>query len=222
MTGPSHDLELAAAAAKGDRAAQGALEREVFVPVRNRLARLHGGALADDAVQHVRAQLLTGDGLKAYAGTGPLRAWVMVIAARRLMALRGPAHESLGALADTPQSDRLELTLLRARYAQVFKASIARVLDGMARRERLLLKLHFVDGLSAEKIGAIFHIHRSTATEAIANAREALHARVVDEVQREAGLSPSELHSIGRVLQRQTDFSLPRLLAARDVEARSP
>jgi len=213
------DVYLARAAGRGERWALDALERDVFAPVAERLARSHGRAAADDTLQQVREQLVVAGGLASYAGRGPLKAWVMVIAVRKLLAQRSAPNDSLGGAAALAASDHLELTLLKARYAGVFKQALQRALDSLERRERLVLRMHTVDGLSAEKIGAIFHAHRSTATEWIAKARQKLHERVTEEVRREAGLSSEELQSIGRVLQRHTDFSLPRLLAGRPAEA---
>ncbi len=208
------DLYLACAAAAGEAWALEALERDVFSQVAARLAHRHGRAPADEAMQHVREQLLVAGGLAAYGGRGPLKAWVMVIAARRLLALRSSAHDSLSGVVDAAPDD-LELTLLRARYGALFKQALRAAFDSLERRERLVLRMSSVDGLSAEKIGAIFHVHRATASQWISQARATLHERVTQHVQREAGLSPSELDSIGRALQRHTDFSLPRLLAGR-------
>ena len=214
------DLYLAAAASRREPWALAALEAHVFTPVSDRLAHRHGRAAAQDAMQQVREQLLvSADGLSTYSGRGPLKAWVVVIAARKLLALRSEGHESLSRVMDAASHDDLELTLLRARYASVFKRALEQALDSLERRERLVLRMHTVDGLSAEKIGAIFHAHRATASQWISQARATLHERVVHHVRQEAGLNSSELDSIGRVLQRHTDFSLPRLLAGREVEA---
>lgn len=217
----SAELYLATAAGRGAPWAHEALERDVFLPVCERLARRHGTASAEEAMQQVREQLLVRrEGLSTYSGDGALRAWVTVIAVRRLLSQRSASHDSLGAADDLANrdSEKLELSLLRARYASVFKQAFGRALESLERRERLVLRMHTVDGLSAEKIGAIFHVHRATATGWISNARAKLHERVTSEVQRAAGLSSDELHSIGRVLQRHTDFSLPRLLAGRAAE----
>jgi RNA polymerase sigma-70 factor len=154
--------------------------------------------------------------LRTYTGQGPLKAWVTVIAVRRLLALRSASHESLGSAVEAGASgpEQLELELLRARYAGAFKVALQRALDSLERRQRLVLRMHTVDGLSAEKIGAIFHAHRATASQWLADARAELRTRVALEVRREAGLESAELQSIARMLQRHTDFSLPRLLAA--------
>ena len=81
MLAPS-DLELATAAARGEPQALETLEREVFSPVTERLARRHGRAAADEAMQCVREQLLLDAGvtLRSYSGQGSLKAWITVIA----------------------------------------------------------------------------------------------------------------------------------------------
>ncbi|MBK7864969.1 MAG: hypothetical protein IPJ65_41495 [Archangiaceae bacterium] len=215
----SAELYLARAAVRGEAWAAGVLERQVFEPIGRQLARKFGYDEAADALQRVRVQLLTGPqaGLHGYAGRGPLKGWVAVIAVRQLLAQRTARLASLSeidAAGRAASGAELELHLLKARYSAVFKESMQRAIESLERRQRLLLRMHTVDGLSAEKIGAIFHAHRATVFEWLAEARRVLHQRVADEVQRAAGIDPRELDSIARLLHRHTDFSLPRLLGA--------
>lgn len=211
------DLYLARAAASGEAWALRVLEDEVFLSVRDRLARQYSRAHADEAVQQTREQLLLlRPGLGAYQGRGALKTWVLVIATRRLIAQQERRRESLGAdpIADTAaDSAKRDFPLLHARYSGAFKIALRKSVDALTRRERLVMRLHFNHGLSAEKIAAIFHVHRGTASKWILDARTAVRENVLLALRDAVGICESELRSIGAALYQHTDLSLPRFLA---------
>lgn len=211
----SPQLVLTRSASAGEPWALEVLEREVFLVARDRLALRYDRARADEALQHVREQLLLSrPGLDAYQGRGSLLAWVLVIAARRVLALGTPAGEVLDD--ELPLEDvDVDVALIRARYAATFKHALSRAIASLERRERLVLRMHVVDGLSAEKIAAVFHVHRATVATWLAAAREHIKARVIELVREDAGIGPGEFDSIVHVVQQFTDLSLPRLLAAK-------
>lgn len=219
------DLYLALAALEGEAPAVTLLEREVFLPVRERLARGSTADQANEAMQRVREKLLVASperpaALEGYAGNGPLKAWVTVVAAHQLSALRTPATPDLDEVQHlvAAASDDLELELVRARYADVFRAAVQAAFESLERRQRLVLRMAVVDGLSSQKIAAIFHTHRATVARWLQDAREQLRERTLSRVQSEAGLQGPELSSIARLVQRHTDFSVRRLLKGTPAE----
>ncbi|MGV3619171.1 MAG: sigma-70 family RNA polymerase sigma factor [Archangium sp.] len=215
-TAASPLLVLTRAAMAGEPWALDVLEREVFVVARDRLALRYDRARADEALQYVREQLLVSrPGLDAYQGRGSLLSWVMVIAARRVLALSTPAETELDE--DLPIEDvDVDVALIRARYASTFKRALSRAIASLERRQRLVLRMHVVDGLSAEKIAAVFHVHRATVTSWISSARDDIKTRVAQFVREEAGIGANEFDSIVHVVQQFTDLSLPRLLAVKE------
>ena len=79
-------------------------------------------------------------------------------------------------------------------------------------RDRLLLKYHYLDGLTVDRIGALYTVHRATAARWIAAAREMLATRTQRILLEKLRVTPSELRSIARLVESQLDLSMRRLL----------
>jgi RNA polymerase sigma-70 factor (ECF subfamily) len=77
---------------------------------------------------------------------------------------------------------------------------------------RTLLRLHYLDVLTLEKIARLFHVGRTTAHRWIADAREALLADTTRRVRELLVLSDSEVDSLLPLVASQLDVSLSRLL----------
>jgi RNA polymerase sigma-70 factor (ECF subfamily) len=77
-----------------------------------------------------------------------------------------------------------------------------------------VLRLHLVEGLALERIGAMYRTHKSTVSRWLARARqqvlEGTRARLAERLR----LSPDELHSLLRDVPGQLELSLPALLAS--------
>ena len=82
----------------------------------------------------------------------------------------------------------------------------------LAPRDRLLLKYHYIDSLSIDRIGAIYDIHRATAARWVAAAREALAVQAQGLLSARLGVTASQLRSIARMVESQLDLSIQRLL----------
>src|SRR3954469_16703097 len=96
--------------------------------------------------------------LATYSGRGPLGAFLGVAAQR--IALDGCRHESaeLRALATMAAEVNAvaadaEIALLKGRYTETFEQAVRDALDLLDARERMLLRMHIVDGLTLERIG---------------------------------------------------------------------
>jgi RNA polymerase sigma-70 factor (ECF subfamily) len=218
------DLYLAYACALGDRVAIAAFEREVLVHVGEFVSRIDGAAQHLDEIRQVlRERLLVGDGkprVLDYSGRGALGGWVRVAAVRqalnvvqRTRELADP-HEDLAAraVANTPDP---ELQLLQARYRGEFEAAVEEALGGLSSRDCNLMRLHFVDGLSVERIRHAYGVHRVTVTRWLASARRQLLARTRKILRVRLGLSPSEIDSLVKILQSQLAISISQALQQR-------
>src|SRR5436190_1425219 len=85
-----------------------------------------------------------------------IRASSLRITAARLglkaIRARGRHEDSDSALEEqAAQGEDPELALIRAEYRPVFKTSFQTALDALEDRERLLLKQHFLDGLTVDQ-----------------------------------------------------------------------
>jgi RNA polymerase sigma-70 factor (ECF subfamily) len=221
------DLLLAENQAKGSPEALRQFESEVMAPVAVQLRRHHPATEVDEALQALRESLLVGPEaavrLGSYAGQAPLKGWIAAIALRKLLENRrkqGGSYDSLSRLDEGGgQSPQLERALAQARFAPLFKEGLTRGLAELPRRCRIALRMNVLDGLSVDKIGAIFHVHRSTAARWLADARQHLHDTALAHVRAAAAVSEGELSSLSRLVLSQTELSLPRLLAPKAEDA---
>lgn len=219
------DLYLACACARGEPAAHEALERHVLPKAAAAVGRLKDtGVEAAEVLQHLRERLLVPEGGRAprvaeYQGNGPLAAWLRAAAVRTALNLRraqgrrARAEEDAEAepLAVGTGAD-LELEYLRRNHREDFHAALKEALAALPARERTVLRLHVVEGLALERIGAMYQTHKSTVSRWVAKAREEVLAGARQRLAERLKLSSGELHSLMRAVNSQLDLSLPSML----------
>jgi len=213
------DLTWARALAAGETSALERYERELAPLVANHLRRR--GIAADtiaDVMQTLRARLFVGDGegpaIARYEGRGPLRGWVLVAALReavrtRQRDAREPAVEddALVALADRSAA-AIQPALDKERYRDAFRAAFRSALAELAPRDRNLLRMHVIDGLTIDQIGALQGVHRATAARWIERAREAISRSVRRDLMRQLGADPFETEELLQWVQSRIELSL--------------
>jgi RNA polymerase sigma-70 factor, ECF subfamily len=156
----------------------------------------------------------------SYAGRGPLAGWVAVAAQRIALDLRREEARVSGGdpVADQvlPADDHPEIDYLRTRYKTEFEAAVGDALAGLPDRDRLLLRLTIVSGLSHEQIGNIYSVNQSTVSRWISRVR----AQVLEATEREIcgrlRMQPAEFRSLAGMLVSRLDLSISRVLAASD------
>jgi len=218
----AEDLVLACGCAAGDSVALAAF-LSVFDPhVRAVLGRLTASAtLREEASHQLAAHLFVAapgaePRIAGYTGRGSLLAFVRVTAVRLALGLvRGGAlieHETLD---DEILDDRAdpELVAMKELYRDEFKIAFAEAVAGLPPRERTLLRYCLVDGLSIDRIGALYGIHRATAARQVADAKNRLAAATQRALMDRLNLEPSDLDSVMRLVMSQLDISVKRLLA---------
>lgn len=217
------DLALALALRRGDRAALSAFEQQIVPGLERALRR--AGAEPSELLQDLRVRVLVeGDGgappkIADYRGTGPLRAWLRVAALRaavnkatrppREMAVADSFFEAL-ATAPDPTSE-----LVVRDHASSVKDALRGAIATLSNRERGLLQYAFVDGVSLERIGALYRVHRSTVTRWIDLARERLRQAVEEDLRARLHASPSEVESVVKHVSGALDSSIESALARR-------
>ncbi|HZI10534.1 MAG TPA: sigma-70 family RNA polymerase sigma factor [Myxococcus sp.] len=221
------DLYLACACARGEPAAHEALERQVLPKAAAAVARLKDtGVEVAEVLQHLRERLLVaGEGraprMAEYQGGGPLAAWVRAAAVRTALNLRRArgrrerAEEDAEAgtlAAGTGAVGDVELDYLRRHHREDFHAALAEALAALPSRDRTVLRLHVVEGLALERLGAMYRTHKSTVSRWVAKAREDVLAEARQRLAERLRLSPDELHSLMRAVHSHLDLSLPSLL----------
>jgi RNA polymerase sigma-70 factor (ECF subfamily) len=214
------DLWLASACAAGDTAALAAFDDQYLSPLTGVL-RATGLAAdqIDDAVQDLRTRLLVGDGrprILDYAGRADLRLWVRTAAVRagidlirqrRDLPIEDEELAAMPAILDDP-----ELAHLKDRYRDELRGAVSDAITGLPPRDRLLLRYTYVDGLTVDRVGAIYGVHRATAARWVSAARDTLAEATRAALVAKLGVTPSELRSIARLVESQIELSLRRLL----------
>jgi len=219
------DLSWARALAAGDPRALARYESELVPIIRAQLRRRHH---TDDEIadlqQTLRARLFVGDGggpaVAKYAGMGQLRSWVLVAALRestrsRQKKTREPAtdDEALIAIADRTNATPVAEPG-KERYREAFRAAFREALASLTSRDRNLLRMHLIDGLSIDQIGAIQGVHRATAARWIERAREDIASKVRRRLMKDLGADPFEADDVLRWVQSRIELSLSGLNAS--------
>jgi len=218
------EVYLGAACALRGPAALAALETAYLARVPDVLAtkRLPPHAI-DEIRQTVRERLLAGDPpyLSDAVGRGSLAGLVAVIASRAAVDwLRADARAAKREQ-PVPPDDALVATadpardLIRARANSALKAAFEAAVEELPPRDRTLLRLHLVDGLTIDDIARMYQIHRATAARQLERAREQVAATTRRRIARVDGLGPEELGELAAAVASQLDLSLSRVLATR-------
>jgi RNA polymerase sigma-70 factor (ECF subfamily) len=220
------DLYLACACAAGSSAAIGAFDRAFRDDVAGVVRRTDPSpSFVDEVMQalNVRLFVKTGDArpaIEQYAGRASLRGWVLTAAKRIALNLRrakgDQAHDEidsgvreLGGVAGP------EMALLKARYKAEFEESLRAGLATLSDRDRSLLVLHLVNGLTLSQLAPMYGVSVTTIFRWVSAAREALFEGTRAALTTRLRLSPSEYESILALVRSQLDVSVAQLFAGR-------
>jgi RNA polymerase sigma-70 factor, ECF subfamily len=152
-----------------------------------------------------------------YSGRGPLGAWVRVAAVRTSLNLREQGAREIPVEVERPVFTNLstpdpELAFLKSRYRAEFKEALEAAMAQLPSDQRNVLRLHFLDGLSIDRIGAVYGVHRATAARWVQKGREALMEGTCRLLSERLQVSPPELESILHMVRSQLDVSLGGLM----------
>lgn len=208
-------LFLARACAGGDRAALFELERTILAKITHWMARIPG-VHPEDVRQELGVKLLLGRAphILDYAGRGTLERWIRVAAHRTAIdQQRAGKAGSSDALEELWSHPEPELDLIKLRDREALRGVLQEVLQELPARERTLLRLHYLEGMSLEAMAALERVHRATVARWLAGAR----ARVLEQARQllraRLRLSASDGESLLRFVRSRLDLSLPRVLS---------
>ena len=221
------EVVLAVACARGDAAAFAAFERAYLDVVPAALAGMKlPAATVEDIRAGVRDKLLLADGERPprildYAGRGRLRGLVQVTATRMAIdRIRLDEREAELPARELAAPGDLELSLIKAQYREAFVAGFARAVASASRRDRNLLRLHFLGGVTLEQLATMYGVHRATVVRWLAAAREAVLGGTRAHVAGVLGAPADELDEMFELVRSRVELSVERLLAS--VESSHP
>ena len=218
------DLFLACACGRGLPDAIQCLEREHIVRVGEFAASVDSNAsFVTELTQQLRARLLVSDGTKparvtTYSGRGSLGGWIRVSAVRLARDLARTERGAARVREDDeirPDAVDPELGYMKRAYGDAVSRTIQEALDGLAGEARTLLKMHYVDSLSIEQVGAAFGVSRATSTRMLASARVTLLAAVRERLATVCGVRGDEADSLLAFVRSRIDVSLAKALRTR-------
>lgn len=217
------DLFLCASCELGEPEGLITLEREYIPSVGLSLRRT---GLAEEQVTEVLQQLrekiftTTTNGssrLREYSGRSKLTRWLYVIAVRiehnnRRAESRRDVRDgmAMASLVDALPNPELKIikTWQRTQVQQIIERSI-RALEGETRQ---LLRLHFVEELSIDRLSLLYNVHRATVARRITQAVHALRGVVQQLAMEELGLNLLEYQSLLRFVRSQMEVNLKACL----------
>jgi RNA polymerase sigma-70 factor (ECF subfamily) len=212
------DLYLACACAQKDRLALQAFEQHILRRVASRLGSLPEATM-DEVLQALRERLLVGQGevparIAEYSGRGPLLAWVRIIGARvagELASQHGRQElfdEPPEKLARMLAPDDPERELLHKDSRQALSEALRQALSTLPERDRALLRLHHLHGLTMDRLSALYGESRSGVARQVAQARERLLKLTRAELGSRLKLASSEVDSLLGLVRSRLDLSL--------------
>jgi RNA polymerase sigma-70 factor len=215
------DLYLAAAAAGGNDDAARVFDSQLLSELPRWLSRLHlTGDLVEEVRQQLHAKLLVGPPpkLAQYRASGRLAAWVRMVAVRTALDMceADPAIAGRLQTGAEPLLNALdqEQRLIRSKYGGLFERAMRDAVRQLSKRDRNLLRFHYVAGMTFEAIARTYHVNRSTAVRWLAAIRDDLETAVRIRLWDELGISPTEVRSLWHAVQSDVEVSISRLLAA--------
>jgi RNA polymerase sigma-70 factor (ECF subfamily) len=215
------DLFLAAAAAGGNDDAVRVFESHVLSELPRWLSRLRlSSDMVEEVRQQLRAKLLVGPPprLLQYRASGPLAGWVRMTAVRTALDMCEADPVLSGRLerGREPLLEALdqEQRLIRSRYGGLFQEALRDAVGRLSKRDRSLLRFHYVAGMSLDAIARTYRVHRATVARWLAAIRDELDSAVRVRLWDELGISTGEVRSLWNAVRSDVEVSISRLLAA--------
>lgn len=222
----AEDLYLACACLRGDPAAVRAFQKSLYPLIAAALRRMDAGFPYIEDVQQVvyqRVFMGTDDHpprISQYAGRGSFRNWIRVMAVRLAQNLmraqrreRGLGDGDQDLAASLELDDGAELKQLKHLYRQEFNDAFREALAALESRDRNLLRLRVLEGMTTEQIAALHHVHRMTVSRWFS----AIQTRLLKSTRRRLadriGATAEDVISLVRLLQSQLDISIRRYLS---------
>jgi RNA polymerase sigma-70 factor (ECF subfamily) len=194
----------------GSAEAQKRLDTEFFNQLPVVVAAIdRSPAFVADVVQELKTKLFVEKKLLQYAGRGPLGGWLRTAALNTASTLHRPQRREapLDPMSESIAPDA-ELTFLKARYREDFRGAFVDALASLSTRERTVLRLNSLSGVSIDELGAMYSVHRATAARWVQSARQLVVERTRENLVKRLKLDEEELDEMLTLMRSQLDVSL--------------
>lgn len=182
-------------------------------------ARIRASGIPEDFASIMTERVLVGSSeplLARYRGEGSLEGWLRVTIARAAISevrKRATAERREADLPDllgmmSAQRDT-ELDYVRHLYRDAFRSAFEGAVGQLSERERSLVHLSAVRGVSVRKLGKMYGVGHSTAARWVNKAVATLSAEVRTRLA--SSLDSEELESVMQVLGGSLELSISRI-----------
>lgn len=175
----------------------------------------------DEVEQQIYVRLFVagegGDGrIARYSGTGPLGAWIRTFATRTALdevrrnqasAASRPLRDDEAGAATSPG-----VALERAHHAPLVRQVIEACLAEVPAADRLVFKLHVIEGVSLDQVATLVPRHRSSLHRAVERVRARLAEEVPRRLARQLAASPEEVAEAVADVWSRLSISVARVL----------
>jgi RNA polymerase sigma-70 factor (ECF subfamily) len=220
---PLEDLYLACACLEGCAEAVTIFAARYRGTIRDSIGGIISSAESEDVREQLMQALLVGSPtgppkIGTYSGRAALERWLGVAARRAaLMWLRQNQTEMRvrrASAADPIARDNgsLETAYIKERYRGEFEEALSKAFARLPERQRLLLRLYMVNGVTVERIGTMFKVGKATVSRWMAAARSALLDDIKQTLRNRLGTSSEELASLARMVASRLEVTLPIVL----------
>jgi RNA polymerase sigma-70 factor (ECF subfamily) len=172
----------------------------------------------DELCQRLRIRLLVpvsgaAPKLALYGGRGSLAGYLRVVALNLLNRQQAERVDaSAGALVAAADGRDWESQVVRVDQQAQFRQAFQRAVSALTLRQRTLLRLNLLDGLSIDELGPVYAVSRATAARWLAEARQALEQQTRREVASALKLDAHEVERLLASAQQGFQLSLDRAL----------
>lgn len=217
------ELLLACGIAAGDEEAVRLFDARYVEPLARTLGKMRlSPSELDEVKQLVREKLLVRDAtgrarVEEYAGRGRLMGLVQVVATREALGLLRRAKREIVATDDDLAEPVVGAkdpgtVMLVGRYREAFRAAFADAVGRLTPRQRNLLRMHLLGGVTLEQLSAIHGAHRATIVRWLRDAREEVLTATKAHLRAALHVRADELESLMGLAQSRLDVSIERLL----------
>ncbi len=200
--------------------AHAALEATFGAMVNEAIGRAGPSLDKEEVLQRLRLRLFTETPARnakigEFLGEGALGAWLRTVATRVALTMLTPnTHDDIDdhlrrMVLDLPSPEE---RVLRSEAREALKTALGLALQQLDGRQRTLIKLAGVDGLTLEQIGVVYGVHKATTSRWLAAIRTQLLRSTQAIMREQLKLSPDEVFSLVGAAGSQLELSIARLL----------
>jgi RNA polymerase sigma-70 factor, ECF subfamily len=102
--------------------------------------------------------------------------------------------------------------LAKRQIRHELRLALREAVAALSERERTVLRLNFLEGLTIDDIGQLYRVHRATVARWIAAARESVRHRTQAALRRDLNLLTAEVDSLLKLADDCIDLSLSAIL----------